>query len=111
MSWKYIEKFSRPILRLSMALVFLWFGSQQLTSPGMWTGFVPSYTSFLGAPQNLVIENAIFELIFGTFLILGLYTRLSSILLSLHLFGIAMSIGISPTGIRDIGLALATLSI
>ena len=111
MNWKKSEEFAKPVLRVSMGLVFLWFGPQQISNPGAWTGFVPAFTSFLGNPENLVIGNAIFELIFGAFLIIGLYTRLSAILLSLHLFGIAISIGITPVGIRDLGLALATLAI
>ncbi|MDP3882341.1 MAG: DoxX family protein [Nanoarchaeota archaeon] len=111
MKWEKLERLSKPVLRISMGIVFLWFGSQQLTNPERWTGFVPAFASFFGSPYNLVLGNAIFELIFGAFLILGLYTRLSAVLLSLHLFGIAFSIGMTPVGIRDLGLALATLVI
>ncbi len=66
--------------------------------------------SFMTA-NNLVIFNAILELTLGTFLLIGLYNRFSSLILSLHLFGIALSIGFTPLGIRDFGLAFATLAV
>ena len=45
----------------------------------------------------------------GTLMLVGLYTRVSSFILALHLFGIAFSIGFNSLGIRDFGLAFATL--
>ena len=101
---------TKAILRISMSLVFLYFGYQQISSPDSWIGFVPEFLtkSFL-TPNNLVLANGILEISLGIFMILGLYTRFASLILSLHLFGIAFSIGYVPTGVRDFGLAFATL--
>ncbi len=98
------------VLRISMALVFLYFGFSQTISPDDWISFVPEFLvpSFMTA-NNLVMLNALFEITLGFFMISGLYTRFSSLLLSLHLFGITLSIGFNPLGIRDFGLAFATL--
>ena len=107
-----LEKYSKPTLRIAISLVFLYFGYQQITSPDLWTSFIPSAILALGiSAKTLVITNSIVELSLGTLLLLGLYTRVSSLVLSLHLFGIAFSIGFNPLGIRDFGLAFATLVI
>ena len=105
-----LEKYSKPTLRIVMSLIFLYFGYQQITSPESWTGFIPSAFLIFGmTANNLIITNSIIELCLGTLMLIGLYTRLSSFILALHLFGIAFSIGFNPLGIRDFGLAVATL--
>ncbi len=55
--------------------------------------------------------NAILELTLGIFLILGLYTKFSSLILSIHLLFITISMGFTPIGARDFGLTIATLFI
>lgn len=105
---------AKPILRISMSLVFLYFGFQQILSPNAWTGFVPDFVTSLVSPiltaNNIVMMNGILEITLGIFLIIGIYTRFSAIILSLHLLGIAASVGFSPIGARDFGLAMATLA-
>jgi len=95
-----------------MSIVFLYFGYKQVSAPDTWISFVPDavITSTLTA-NNLVILNGILELILGIFLLIGLYTRFSALVLSIKLLLIAYSIGLSPLGIRDFALALATLSV
>lgn len=104
---KYLPQF---ILRVSLGLVFLYFGLSQAISPDAWGGYVPEFlTGTWLIANNWVILNSIIELTLGTFLIIGLYTRFASLVLSLHLFAITLSIGFSPVGVRDFGLAFATL--
>ena len=109
---KYNSDLPKALLRISLALVFLYFGISQLTNQTYWIGFVPSFltTTFLTATK-IVTLNGILEVILGTFLLIGLYTRISSLILSLHLAAITLSIGFNPTGIRDFGLTMATLTI
>jgi len=107
-----LEKYAKPLLRYSMGLVFLYFGFQQITNPFEWTGFIPDFALSFGLSATiLVIGNALFELILGTLLLLGMYTKFVSLILSIHVFIIALSIGFNPLGIRDFGLSLATLAI
>jgi len=101
---------SKPILRIAMSLIFLYFGIQQVISPENWIGFIPDLALNIGlTAKTLVLMNAALELILGTFLLIGLLTRFSALILSLHLFVIAFSIGFNPLGVRDFGLAIATL--
>ena len=102
-----------PVLvRIAMALVFLWFGINQLIEPRDFIGYLPGWTMSLPISASaLVISNGVFEIVFGGLLLFGLFARLSAMLLSLHLFAIAFSLGYNDIAVRDIGLALATLSV
>ncbi|MDO8563823.1 MAG: DoxX family protein [Nanoarchaeota archaeon] len=107
-----LRKYAPITVRIGISLVFLWFGFQQLFHPSDWTTWLPSFVSNLPFSEiNLIIFNGLFESIFGLFLILGIYTRLSSALLSLHLIGIIFSIGYNEIAIRDFGLLMALISI
>ena len=107
-----LKRFSKPLIRIVMSMVFLYFGYQQITSPVEWSGFVPDFALSFGlSATSIVIMNSLLELSLGTLLLLGLFTRFSSVILALHLFGIAFSLGFSDLGVRDFGLAIATLTI
>lgn len=107
-----LEKSGPIVLRIGLALVFLWFGFSQLFNPAQWTGFLPSFLGLL--PISLVkfvLLNGWFEIIGGVMIFLGAYTRPVALLLALHLFGITLTIGWNALGVRDFGLAVATLVI
>ncbi|MEK6890185.1 MAG: DoxX family membrane protein [Nanoarchaeota archaeon] len=107
-----IKYYAPVVLRISIAVLFLWFGFEQAISPEDWTGFLPSWISNLSiSAVSFIYFNAVFEIIFGFLLLLGLFTRTSALLLGLHLLGIAFTIGYSPLGVRDFILSIATLSV
>ena len=106
-----LKEYSPGILRISMALVFLWFSINQLISPGDWIGFLPEFLGNYSNPEIFIYMNAVFEIILGTLLILGFFIRISALLLGLHLIGISITLGYSAIAIRDIGLAIATLCV
>ena len=108
-----IKPLAPVIVRIGMSAVFLYFSYCQFTDPSIWTGFIPDPIAaiFGGNAAVVVLLNAWFELVAGLCLLAGFQTRTVSFLLALHLFGIAGTIGISPLGVRDLGLAVATLSI
>jgi uncharacterized membrane protein YphA (DoxX/SURF4 family) len=96
-----------------MSIVILWFSVQQLLHTQVWTAYVPdSVAKFLHISAfALVIFNAVFELIFGILLAFGWQTRIVALLLGLHLFDIMWTVGYGEIGVRDFGLAVATLVI
>lgn len=103
------------VLRVGLALVFIWFGSQQVLHPDKWVAFLPSWKFLYSIPAltpvKIVLINGIFEIVAAVLLILNRFTRIVALLLAVHLAGIAWSIGINATGVRDIGLTVATFSL
>lgn len=105
-------KYSSFILRIGLGLIFLYFSIQQMMNPEAWASFVPQWIEEnIVSANKAVIFNSIFELCFGILLILGLYTRVTALLLGIHLLVISFSIGFNPVGVRDFGLAIASLSL
>lgn len=109
------KDYAPVIVRIGISLVFLWFGINQLFDSSSFLGYLPewSYNNPLIQlnPATLIFFNGSFEAVFGLLLLLGLLVRLSSLLLALHLLGIAISLGYNDVFVRDIGLVLATLSV
>jgi len=101
------------VLRLGLASVFLWFGFSQLLDGINWVGWVPEWAVALLhlPPAFIVLGNGLFEVVFGAFLALGLWTRFVALLLTLHLALITFDIGLTATGVRDFGLTLATAAL
>jgi uncharacterized membrane protein YphA (DoxX/SURF4 family) len=101
------------VLRIGIALVFLWFGLQELTNPTDWTSYIPSFATKLSHlnAYTLTYINGSFEVLAGLLLILGLWTRIVAALLFLHLLSILSVVGYNPIGVRDFGLMIASLSI
>ncbi len=119
------QKYAPVLLRISLALVFLWFGINQILFPQDFIGYLPDFVfqpqqgmmgmmnamvSYL--PQqaySLLLINGSIEIILGILLLLiGLFTRFASLILAFHLLIIAFSLGYNDVAIRDFGLALAT---
>ena len=100
------------VLRISLSLVFLWFGLTSIFNPDVLIGYLPEIAYSLPISlQNIMLLNGIFEIILGTLLIVGLFTRVVAFILFLHTFGIMFSLGYNDVAIRDFGLALATFSV
>lgn len=101
-----------PLLRFSMVALFLWFGFSQVLDAESWVAWVPQWAESFGLPaETIVFLNGAFEVLFGLALAVGFYTRIAALLLSLHLLFIAFEIGYNDIGVRDVALALATLSL
>jgi uncharacterized membrane protein YphA (DoxX/SURF4 family) len=111
-----MQRFGFIVLRFGIAAVFLWFGIQQVAEPDKWTkmlpdwGFLKTLPSFF-TPQKIILINGIFEIIGAVLLILNIFTRVVAFILAVHLAVITWSFGLSPTGVRDGGLTLATFAL
>ena len=107
-----LQKYAPLILRLSLGAVFVWFGSQQLGHPDAWTGYIPaSVLSMTGLSANMLVHfNGLFEVLFGTMLFFGFYTRITAALLFLHMLDITYVVGYTSIGVRDFGLSMGALS-
>ena len=104
-----MQKYAPVVLRWGMALIFFWFGVNQLLNPVQWTSYLPIWTTELPISSvRFVLMNGWFEIIGAALIALGMYTRVVAFLLSAHLFGIAYTMGLDAIGMRDVGLAIAT---
>lgn len=108
-----LKKYSPMILRVGMAIVAIWFGTQELLNPGVWTGYIPeSIVNITNMNANLLVNlNGAFEVIFGLALFFGIKTRITAMLLMIHMFDITYIVGYNALGIRDLGLAFGLLSV
>lgn len=105
------KQYAPTVLRYSMAAVMLWFSIQQFIDVQTWTAYIPdAIVKLTGiSAVTLVYFNATFELVFGLLLTFGIYTRIAAFLLAFHLFDIMLVVGYGEIGVRDFGLAFATL--
>lgn len=102
---------SKPLLRYSLAALFLWFGWQQLADPALWIGFLPEWTAYFPVPGEMIVRlNGWLEIVGAFFLIIGIFTKLAAWILGLHLLAIALATG-GALGVRDGVLALACFSL
>lgn len=107
-----LTSYAPVVLRIALSILFIWFGVWQLIDPSMWAGFVPAWVAgMMGGAITLVKLNGFAEIVLGLALLAGFQVRIVAVLLALHLFGIAGSIGFSPLGLRDFALAFATVSV
>lgn len=103
--------YSPFVLRLGFAIVFVWFGSQQMANPDAWTGFLPEFMNGLPiAPETFVQVNGWTEIVGAFLLVTGFWLRPVAALLALHMFGIAFTAG-GAIGMRDFGLGMALVSL
>jgi uncharacterized membrane protein YphA (DoxX/SURF4 family) len=108
-----MKSFAPAVLRVGLSLVFLWFGTQQLLTTPMWVKLIPqSVIDMSGlAAETLVRFNGSFEIVFGLCLLFGFYTRITSLLLALHMIHITFIVGYNGVGVRDFGLAMSTVAL
>ena len=115
-----IKKYAPCLVRISVSLVFLWFGINQFLAPEKFYGYLPSWAvNYIGmhmayVSQNiriLILINGLLEIILGFLLLLGVFTRVSALILSMHLFAIMLSLGYNDVAVRDFGLSMAAFSV
>lgn len=101
------------VLRLGLAIVFLWFGLSQLVDGINWVSWVPEWAVNLLhlPPAMIVLANGLFEVVAGALLAFNIWTRWVALILALHLVIITIEIGATAIGVRDFGLTAATFAL
>ena len=101
------------VLRIGLAILYLWFGFSQLMNGIDWVSWVPDWAvSVLHLPPAMIVLlNGLFEVALGTLLAINIWVRWVAFILALHLFVIVLDIGASAIGVRDFSLAAATLAL
>ena len=107
------KKYSIDIIRIGLALVLLWFGIDEVINPEYWFGYAPAWLSSIlpFSLKSFFILNGTFEIIMGTLLLVGIYTRIVAFIVALHLLSITLSIGYNDVAVRDFGLTMMAVSL
>lgn len=105
--------FPLTVLRVGMSLVFIWFATQQFLHTQAWVSYIPQWVMDMSSLDavTLVHINGAFEIVFGVALLLGICTRVTALLLALHMAEIAFTVGYTSIGVRDFGLTIATFAV
>lgn len=103
---------SYHVLRVAMAITFLWIGLLIFREPIFWSGFVPVYIHdmFTDITPFMLAVGA-FDVIVGLFLLLDWFTFWIALFATFHLFGILLLTGVDETTVRDIGLVGGSLAL
>lgn len=100
------------ILRVTLAVVLLYFGISQFLQPSYWIGYLPSWSSAIPLSQTtLIYLNGSVEILGAILLLAGIWMLPVAILLALHLAAITLDLGWTEIGVRDLGLTGAMLSL
>ncbi len=101
------------LLRLGPAILFLWVGFSQLFDGINWVSWVPEWAVNLLniPPAMIVLLNGLFEVVAGALLAFNIFTRWVALALALHLLVLVIEIGLTPIGMRDFGLMMATFAL
>lgn len=108
-----MKNLSSKILRISLAITFIWIGVLIIKDPIFWSGFLPSWIlelSPLSATQ-LMMTTAVLDLIIGILFLVNVKVHIAALLASAHLVGILILSGIGDVTVRDIGLLGASLAL
>ena len=110
-------RYSNIALRLSLAVVFFWFGIDKFFHPDYWVNaWVPQSVSLFAAnfnirPIDIIYISGVFEVLVGTSLITNIFITIFSSLALLFLGSIMIFNGFSEVLVRDIGLMGGLLSL
>ncbi|MEK7183068.1 MAG: DoxX family protein [Patescibacteria group bacterium] len=99
------------VLRLGLAVVFIWFGAHQLIDPSSWTVYIPAFTNNpLISAETIILLNGWVEIVGAALLLAGFWMRPVAFILAIHMLFLAIEMG-GAIGVRDFGLAIACLAL
>lgn len=108
-----MKKTSFHILRVGVAITFLWIGILIFIDPATWGGFLqPWAAGLLLVPlKQAMISAAILDIALGLLMLINFRLWLAALLGSIHLVIVLTVSGINAITVRDIGLLFATLAL
>ncbi len=106
-------KSSYHILRVGLAITFIWIGILILKSPESWGGYLQPWAVNLlpVSIKEALIGTAFLDIVIGILLLIDWWTWLAGLLGTLHLVSVLIVSGITDITVRDIGLLAAALAI
>jgi uncharacterized membrane protein YphA (DoxX/SURF4 family) len=101
------------ILRVGVAITFLWIGILILREPGAWAGYLEPWAANLvpGSLEQAMIGTAILDILIGFLLLIDVLTWVAAAVGALHLIIVLVTSGINAITVRDIGLFAGALAL
>ena len=108
-----MKKISYHILRIGLAITFLWIGILIFKNPIGWSTYIEPWAAKLipGSLVNAMLETAVLDMLVGIFLLFDIFTWLAALVGFLHIMIVLISCGITDVTVRDIGLLGAVLAL
>ena len=110
---EFSSYFSIFLIRVSIGLIFFWFGLDKLIHPLLWLGWIPktiiNLIPFSG--NTFIYILGVVELVLGVLLIVGFLVRIVALFTALNLIGVIVSIGFNDIAVRDFGLLIMAVSL
>ncbi len=108
-----MKHYAYHILRIGLAVTFIWIGVMIVSNPAAWTGYIqPWARSLLPGPiEQVMFVTGIFDVIVGLVLLAGFKTWIASFLAAGHIAVVMITSGINEVTVRDIGLFAAALAL
>ncbi len=101
-----MKRTSFHILRVGIAITFIWIGVLIFKSPQAWGSYLqPWAAKLVSIPlQQAMIATAIMDIAVGLLLLVDVVTWAAALLAAGHLIIVLITVGISEITVRDIGL-------
>ncbi len=104
--------FARNIVRVGLAITFLWVGILIIKEPLSWAMVQSWLVDWLPVSlEQLMLATGIFDVLIGFLLLIDVLVVPVSLLAGLHLIGVLVAVGIDSITVRDIGLAAMAFSL
>ena len=108
-----MKKISFHILRVGLAITFLWIGVLIFKQPQAWGGYLQPWAAGL-LPFSLsqtMIATAILDIIIGFLLLIDLFVWIAALIGAIHLVVVLTVSGITDITVRDIAILSAIIAI
>ena len=101
------------IVRVGLAITFIWIGILILKSPESWGGYVQPWAVNLLpiSVQKALLSTAVLDIIIGIFLLIDWLTWLAGLVAALHIIVVLTVSGITDITVRDIAILAAAVAL
>ena len=108
-----MNKTSFHILRVGLAITFLWIGVLIFKQPEAWGGYLmPWAAGLLPIPiEQAMMGTAVLDIVIGVLLLFDYFVWLAAIAGTIHLIIVLAVSGITDITVRDIGILTATVAL
>ncbi len=108
-----MSKSSFHLVRVGIAITFLWIGILIIKQPEAWGGYLrPWAVRLLPVPlEHVMLGTAVIDIIIGALLLVDRLTHIAAFAGALHLTIVLITSGITDITVRDIGLCAASLAV